>query len=146
MKKDSKKGIKRSIFIVDRGFQFKYSIILSFLVVIVSGLLILNINYFINEVVELFVANYKAGSIEIVSLKKKEIFFYLVFISLTLGFLTFFLGVILSHKISGPVMVIKRKIQNVLDGEKNVEIHLRKGDEFHSLANLVNKLFKKIDK
>jgi len=52
-------------------------------------------------------------------------------------------SILKSHKMAGPVYNIKRSLRAIIDGEKHDPIRLRKGDEFHELANLINELVKK---
>ncbi len=74
----------------------------------------------------------------------------LVFIQLLVAFLVVnidclivavALSLYLSHKTAGPAFVIKRAIHNILDGVEHKTITLRKGDEFHDLAERINFLF-----
>lgn len=59
------------------------------------------------------------------------------------GFLifSFVLSTYFSHKIAGPLFAIKKAINNLINGVDHRKIILRKGDEFHDLANRINKLF-----
>lgn len=59
------------------------------------------------------------------------------------GFLIFALliGIYFSHKLAGPNYAIKRAITSLLDGVDQHKIYLRKGDEFHDLAERINQLF-----
>jgi methyl-accepting chemotaxis protein len=60
-----------------------------------------------------------------------------------IGFIlfAFVLSLYFSHKIAGPIYAIKRAINNLLEGVEHRDVILRKGDEFHDLANRINKLF-----
>lgn len=45
----------------------------------------------------------------------------------------------ISHRIAGPIYHIERNVQEALTGSKE-KILLRKGDELHNLADLINQL------
>jgi methyl-accepting chemotaxis protein len=84
---------------------------------------------------------------EIVGLKRHEIVLPPLLINnLLIMLLIIIVGIFYSHRIAGPMYRIETDIKRVLDGEKNVEIHLRKKDKLQSLADLVNQLIKKMEK
>lgn len=49
-------------------------------------------------------------------------------------------GIILTHRLAGPIWKVQREIKKVLKGEKIKPISFRKGDEFQELPPLVNQL------
>ncbi len=84
---------------------------------------------------------------EIVGLKRHEIVLPPLLINnLLIMLLIIVVGIFYSHRIAGPMYRIETDIKRVLDGEKSVEIHLRKKDKFRSLAELVNQLIRKLEK
>lgn len=148
IKENLEKVTKRSIFIIDKHFQYKYSIILTFIAFCVGSLFAFHILYFFNETIRIFIPNYEsipeiAG---LISLKKKEIIIYILVLLSLSSIFVFFFGIILTHKMAGPIMVIKKKIEEFTHGAPNTRITLRKGDEFKDLANSLNLMFKKIGK
>ena len=56
------------------------------------------------------------------------------------GSLCFFLWVIYSHRVLGPMVPIRRHIQNLIKGDYDSKINLRKRDEFKNVADDLNKL------
>jgi nitrogen fixation/metabolism regulation signal transduction histidine kinase len=50
------------------------------------------------------------------------------------------MGIVLTHKIAGPIMVIKRRMADIERGDFGAQIKLRKGDEFKDLADSFNKM------
>lgn len=50
----------------------------------------------------------------------------------------FFLGLLFSHKIAGPVYRIEKSIEEIAKGNLALRIKLRKGDEFWDLADIIN--------
>jgi len=55
------------------------------------------------------------------------------------------IGVILSHRIAGPVYRIAEDIDRVLSGERGVRVSLRRKDALEDLAQKVNQLIAHID-
>jgi nitrogen fixation/metabolism regulation signal transduction histidine kinase len=55
------------------------------------------------------------------------------------------LGIVMSHRIAGPVFRIAADIDRVLSGERGVRVSLRRRDAFEELAEKVNELFEHID-
>jgi methyl-accepting chemotaxis protein len=53
-------------------------------------------------------------------------------------------GVVLTHRFTGPIWKLQRDIESFLNGEKISPITFRKSDEFQKLPPLVNKLMDKI--
>ena len=55
------------------------------------------------------------------------------------------LSIFISHKIAGPLYRLEKSIREALDTEGPIRpIKLRDGDELHSLAELLNKLFDRL--
>ena len=51
---------------------------------------------------------------------------------------TFFFGIIISHRMAGPVFRIRRELQQAVGGDLRGDVILRKADDFKSLAGAVN--------
>jgi methyl-accepting chemotaxis protein len=54
-------------------------------------------------------------------------------------------GLVMSHRIAGPVYRIAEDIDRVLAGEKGVQVKLRRKDALEELANKVNQLIEHVD-
>lgn len=68
-------------------------------------------------------------------------FIVLLFLSLT-GFIT---GIILSHRVAGPIYALEKYLNDTLDGTTR-DFKLRKNDEFKELEEICTKLNSKINK
>ena len=55
---------------------------------------------------------------------------------------TFFCGIIISHRMAGPIYRIRVRLNQMVEGDLRDEIHLRRKDEFKPLAEAVNILMK----
>ena len=141
MKKNNEVA-KRSIFIINKPFQIKYSLLLALIGLFVSILFGAHIFYFLNQYLVAIIPSYAEHEQikEFVQTEKTKIFLYLVVLSLLLSSFLFFLGIIVTHKIAGPIMVIKRKMADVESGNIQAYVKLRKGDEFKDLAKSFNSM------
>lgn len=57
-----------------------------------------------------------------------------------IGLLTLILWIIYSHRIFGPLVPIRRQVQNLIKGDYDFQIKLRKNDELKELAEELNAL------
>jgi len=51
---------------------------------------------------------------------------------------TFLVGILITHRVAGPVHAIERYLQNFVRGEKQGPCTIRRNDELHELCGLVN--------
>ncbi len=54
--------------------------------------------------------------------------------------ITFFSGLIFSHRMAGPIFRIKRTLLEIAEGNLHEYIRLRKKDDFKSMAEVINSL------
>ena len=54
-------------------------------------------------------------------------------------------GVVMTHRIAGPVYRMEADIERVLAGERGVRVRLRRRDAYADLAERVNRLLERID-
>ena len=52
--------------------------------------------------------------------------------------LVLLLGLVVSHKVAGPIFRIKKSLEDVAGGNLNVRIHLRPGDQLTDVADAFN--------
>jgi sensor histidine kinase YesM len=66
----------------------------------------------------------------------------ILFVILTLCalFVTWFLALIFSNRIAGPIYNIVRVVDSYISGDKSIRVRIRKDDFFHPLGETVNKL------
>jgi len=60
--------------------------------------------------------------------------------------LAFLFGILYSHKLAGPIYRIEKTILQLINGNRDFKVKLRKGDEFLKLADTVNRLIDYMDK
>jgi len=136
------KRVKRSFFLIDRPFQIKYALFLAFCGGLVAALFSAHIFYFLHEYFKVFIPGYQSSpsAIQFVLTEQRSIFIYLLVLTFLVMSLLFFIGIIITHRIAGPVMVIRKKIEDLCGENFAARVRLRKGDEFKDLANTFNEL------
>ena len=138
--------VTRSIFMVDKPFQLKYSILLSLLGGLVAVLFAAHVFYFLNENIQVFIPNFNESPeiAQVIFNEQRRIAIYLVVLVFLVMCVLFFMGIIMTHKIVGPALVLKRKMQDLAEGHYGARAYLRKGDELKDLAATFNDMAKNI--
>lgn len=123
---------RRSIPVVDKAFQYKYTAIIVSIVVAVSavlGYLLLQSYWEMNRIMDLALASPEISD-KVNAGAALHVFYisivFLVFEVLGLSVM----GLIITHRICGPMFVIQRYLTTMLDGKYPRTRPLRRGDEF----------------
>lgn len=134
-----KKNYKRSIYLINKKFQFKYIFII--LILTFSAVFVVSFVTFyviwtnvINEFFFIQDASKKLGDIY---LKTTEL---LIIPLLILAFVFSIIGILYSHKIAGPLYRVQKICEEIGKGNLNINVKFRKGDEFHEVADSLNKV------
>jgi hypothetical protein len=141
---------RRSIPVVDKAFQYKYTAIIISIAVVVStvlGYLLLRGYLEMNRIMDLAMQSPEMGD-KLTGEDALSVFYislaFLVFEVLALGVM----GLIITHRVCGPVFVIQRHLTVMLDGKYPRPRPLRRGDEFRETFKVftaVVELLKKRD-
>lgn len=136
--------LKRKRFLIRKKFQLKYSgLILSviFLSALVSGYTIYyNVWYHLGGKLA---AVYPQGRlIEIFRFVNVRLALNMFFVSL----LCAGVGIMVSHRIAGPVYRMIKFLDSLSEGNYERRIKLRKRDELKDLAEAINRLVERLDK
>jgi methyl-accepting chemotaxis protein len=134
---DTKK-IKRTQYVVDKSIQYRYAgliLLYTFIFFIIS----LAIIYFTGwkHLVEKLANVYpQAKLVEI---------FNAVYLRLLIGFLlllplSVISAILVSHKIAGPLVRVKKALRQMIDGDYNIFLRLRERDQLKDVADQINKL------
>ncbi len=133
----------RTRYLIDRDFQLKYAFLLS-VIAIVTSVLIGGLVYF--SLKESYSVLLKAGIADqpeiqalIIHWKSFLTRYLLMILALLVIFLTV-LGILITHKMVGPIWVLKRHLQKVSEGSYGNIMSLRKGDEFQDVKDEFNKM------
>jgi hypothetical protein len=136
---------RRLIPIVDRAFQFKYTAIILLVAALTStvlGFFLLDAYHEMNEVIGLAAISPEIG--EKLDADDATRVFTIIVLSLVgevviLGVL----GLIITHRVCGPIFVITRHLGTMLDGRYPALRPLRAGDEFAPMFELFKQLVDK---
>lgn len=139
---------RRSIPVVDKAFQYKYTAIIVSIVVVVSvalGYLALKSYWEMNRIMDLALVS-SAISDKVNAEDALRVFsialVFLVFEVLALGVM----GLIFTHRVCGPVFVIQRHLTTMLDGRYPLTRPIRRGDEFRETFKIFTAVVESLKK
>lgn len=124
---------KRSIFLVNKPFQIKFSLIVTSIIIVSTSIYPLVIYDFLN-----ILTLQKTQIPNNILAAQKEMIFYLVLIQLILSLFIFILFIFISHKIAGPIHKLKMFLSSVREGSPVTTLSFRNDDYFFELAEEVN--------
>ena len=125
--KPGKVRIRRRVFLIDSKFQLKWTLIIVLVGVMVSALL----GYFI---ISKSIENTELMNLELdlkaqVSQYDTNTLIMLLAFVLVMALFLFIWGVLMTHKVSGPIFIISRYLRQLAEGQGPQVRPLRKGDE-----------------
>jgi len=132
------KGYRRTNYLVAKKFQLKFVGLILIFMFCVAFFTALTIYYQIWMLLGEKLANvYPQGRlVEILKQANWGLFLRILLISP----LVIILGIVLSHRIAGPIYRIRDIMDRVAAGEYNLRIFLRKTDELKDMAESINKV------
>ncbi len=133
------KKYKRHIYIINKSFQYKYIFIILSIMLITIFTVSFTTFYIIwsNIIKEYFFIPEASKKLADIFVKTSELLL-IPLIILTIIFSI--VGVFYSHKIAGPLFRVKRICDELARGNLNQIVKFRKGDEFHDVADALNKV------
>ena len=138
---EHKEKFRRTHFLVDKKFQFRFLgsvILLTILIMLLSA----TITYYILYAqMQKFLTTIPVDILFSISCVISLTSLTVLLILLPLVIV---LGIFMSHKIIGPIMRMEKLLEEVGDGNFNINIRLRRGDELISLANAMNRMVDKL--
>ncbi len=133
----SEKPYKRTIFIVDPKFQFKFSIMMCSLVFISS----LFYPLIFLQIIDSLANQFPSASTEIATLREQTMKLVVLW-QIAFTAFTFICCILFTHKIAGPLYKLKRHLEALRGGIFGTKLYFRNGDYFHDLADDVNETIK----
>jgi methyl-accepting chemotaxis protein len=132
-----KHGYKRKIYIINRKFQFKYLFVIVSTMLISVGTVYFTTFYIIwNKVIdEFFYVPAASGKLAGIFLATSGM---LVIPLILLAAVFAAAGILLSHKVAGPIFRVERVAEELAKGNMNVKVNFRKGDDLPELAETLN--------
>jgi hypothetical protein len=134
--------VRRRIYLVDRKFQFKWTAIIVFLGVLISGafsIFLVRQTLALNESLaidrELMEEATKADSLAL---------YYLIGFVLLMALALFAWGIFMTHRVAGPIFIISRYLRQISEGEVPRPRPLRRGDDlqefFETFSSMLTRL------
>ncbi len=128
--------------LVDRGFQYRYTLIVLSCATLGTAAALLPIYYFTNQNYQIFLqlASDQAPSL-INSLEREQTWLQIILSTTLLGTTVFFfvLGFKITNRIMGPLKVLKNHLKQTCRGNfKQAPIKVRDNDEFQDLIETYN--------
>lgn len=136
---------RRLIPIVDRAFQFKYTaaiLLVAALTSTVLGFFLLKAYREMNEVIGLAAISPEIGE-KLNADDAKQVFRIIVFSLVGEVLVLGVLGLIITHRVAGPVMVLTKHFATMVDGNYPSLRPLRGGDEFAPMFETFKRLVDK---
>lgn len=124
---------KRSTFLIDPGFQLRFSAAVCLLVVLSSLIYPLLLWDFFNEIIALQPA--LKGKL---TNAKNDFMVFLITIQVIFSGVIFILFIFLTHKIAGPLFKLKKHLSNIRHGDPISPLTFRNGDHFTDVAEEVS--------
>ena len=131
------KGYKRKIYIVDKKFQFKFVIMLLFFILVTVFTVSFTTFYVIwqNVINEFFFVPEASKKLGDIYIRTSEL---LILPMIVLSAIAGIAGILISHRIAGPVYRMKKVSEEIAKGNLCVNVKFRKSDELHDLADSMN--------
>lgn len=130
---------KRRQYIVDKKFQFKY--LFYILTMMVSTVIIVSFTIFFviweKLIKELFYIPDAAKRLSNIFISTSEILILPIVILLVIFSI---IAILFSHKIAGPIYRVEKIAEELKNGNLNINVRFRKGDELHHLADALNNM------
>lgn len=133
----------RTHYLLDKDFQLKYAFLLSGIAICIAAIIGGNVYYSAKESYKILLQAGLADRPEVLSLIKQWKTFLnsqlLILLLASIGFLSL-IGIFISHKIVGPILVLKKNLRQISEGNYNIIMQLRKNDEFQDVKDHFNQM------
>lgn len=137
--------LRRRTFLIDRRFQLKWTAIIVLVGVVISA----GLGYFIlrltSENTELLALD-AAYSKQVAALDTSTIYYLIGFV-LLMAIALFFWGILMTHRVAGPIFLVTRYLRQMAEGNLPRIRPLRRHDElrelFETFADMVAELYQK---
>ena len=129
---------KRSIFLINKKYQIKFSLLICIIVFISS--VIYPVTFV--DLIDSFIATNPAA-IDELSSTRNELIITLSILQFLIILIIFIVSIFLTHRVAGPMHKLKQTLIKIRGGEALPErFNFRTGDYFHDVAEEVDAFFK----
>jgi nitrogen fixation/metabolism regulation signal transduction histidine kinase len=134
---------KRRIYLINRPFQLKFSFYLALIVLISSAIYPFIIFELYSSVAQSISIDFPQAA-QNFHHKKNALIITLVAIQLCFALLFFIIGILLTHKVAGPLYKLQLFLKAAADGADHGKLYFRDGDYFSNIADTYNESMEKI--
>jgi hypothetical protein len=138
----------RRTYLINKEFQLKFCMFLMIPILLSQLIFWICIEYFFHKMISLGQSsNLPVGHpfYSFISVQKNDLTMIVLFASIALAFCIFIWGIVLSHRISGPLYHLKKYMDDSsAETIKSRPLRFRKGDFFQELPGSFNNFVKKI--
>lgn len=131
---------KRKIYLINRPFQIKFSLLISIIVVLISLVFPIAVYDIMNSFID-FAHNHNPSAVTSITAQKKEILLNIIFSQAVIAAVFFLVSIFFSHKIAGPLYKLSMHLEKIRSHNRPGKLFFRKGDYFQDLAEDINKTF-----
>lgn len=124
---------KRSIFVINPSYQYKFSLIMCTIAFIGSLMYPLSIYELFDKIIAL--QPEKTFDIEE---NRNQLLLILILIQFAYLGIVFVASIFLSHKVAGPMYKLQNFLTQIREGKKYFPIQFRSGDNFQEIADDIN--------
>lgn len=155
---EDQSGFHRKHLLINKKFQMKIilkasiPLLLFFIFVFIAGFYGIfylqneiqfeNTNDMIMEISKYFGSGYSSKDL-FMNIKKYMVIFLLLLFLLTLGYMIY-IFLYFSHRIAGPILRFEKTLDELLNGNLKIQIHLREKDEFKETASHFNRMLQSL--
>lgn len=127
-------------------FQLKYSFYFVGMTLVTMGAVFLLFLLSLEDMITTLAVVYRIEPevVGAINQSLKTATFTTVTVALLFGVISVSLGIILTHRLVGPMVPIRRLIQQLSDGEYGAQGRLRTKDDYQEVMNELNELSKKL--
>lgn len=137
----------RQRYLINKEFQLKFCLFLMIPILLSQLIFWICIEYFFHKMIAIGQnSNLPAGHpfYSFISVQKNDLTMIVLLASIALAICIFVWGIVLSHRISGPLYQLKKYMdENTLESTKSRPLKFRKGDFFQEIPDSFNKFVSK---
>ena len=134
---------RRTQYLIAKSFQLRFSLFLTGVGVVVTTAVGAVLYHVLSKTQSLLIGSGMVTSPQVIDflMDQRSLFIYsllAVFVGVTLLLMIF--GIVVSHRLAGPIFALTRKMNALAQGNFNATLDLRRGDEFQDLKEKYNTL------
>lgn len=135
---------RRSIFIINRNFQFRFAFYVCSWMLALSFVYPMIVYSMFNYFIGFLIRDPNGAPVQAIIDMRYQVLMLLVALQLIFLFVTFLISIFMSHRIAGPLYKLSRFLALAREGNLKEELYFREKDHFQDLAASYNETMKSI--